>query len=84
LVVHAMMAAQHVYEVRPRKRQTRRRSNFRCAAIRSAVVRWDRCSHQPNRLRGVLQPVTSDWDSSLDVANKLVEVHHLKSNFKEP
>jgi len=34
-----MTSSQDVYEIRSRKDKTRRRSNFRCAAIWSAVVR---------------------------------------------
>ena len=33
-----MTSSQHVYEVRPRKRSSQRRSDFRCAAIRSVYV----------------------------------------------
>ena len=33
-----MISSQHVYEVRPRKRSSQRRSDFRCAAIRSVYV----------------------------------------------
>jgi hypothetical protein len=36
----------------------RRRSNFRCAAIRFAVVWQAECSQQRNRLREVSQPLT--------------------------
>jgi hypothetical protein len=51
---HAMHPT-HVYEIRPRKDSSRRRSNFRCSAIRSPLVlRSSPC----NRLRKVLQPLT--------------------------
>ncbi len=34
------------YDVRPRKDKTRRQSDFRCAAIRSSVVRRAECGQQ--------------------------------------
>jgi len=39
----------------PAQRSSRRRSNFRCAAIRSSVVHRNSAR---NRLREILQPVT--------------------------
>jgi hypothetical protein len=42
-------------------RQTRRQSNFRCAAVRSALVRRAEC----NRLRKGFQPLTRRCDSGL-------------------
>ena len=48
-----------------RARSARIRSNQRHAAIRSAVVRRTECSQQRNRIRGVLQPLTSYRDSRL-------------------
>jgi hypothetical protein len=42
-----------------------RRSNQRCAALRSSVVRWAKRSQQRYRLRGALQPLTQCCDSRL-------------------
>src|SRR5262245_28520710 len=42
-----MEAIKHLYELRPCKGSLRCRSNFRCAAIRSAVGRRTGCDQQP-------------------------------------
>jgi len=47
------------------QRSSRRRSDFRCAAIQSAVVWWAKRGQQCSRIRAVLQPLTSCGDSSL-------------------
>jgi hypothetical protein len=47
-----------VRELRPRKDHRGIDLTFRCAAIRSAVVRRAKRSHECSRLREVLQPFT--------------------------
>ena len=50
-------------------------SNFRCAAIRSAVIRRTKCNQQRNRLRKVLQPITLCRDSPFMINGNVIETH---------
>jgi hypothetical protein len=58
----AMTSSKHVYEVRPRKDHRCVKSNFRCVAIRSAVVRRTERHQQRNRLRAIYFAFLV-WDS---------------------
>jgi hypothetical protein len=61
---------------------TKRRSDFRCVAIRSAVARRAKRSQQRNRLRKVSQ----SHDAVIrvyDAAGNVIEAHEYAGDFKE-
>jgi len=69
-----------LYEMHPVQRQARRRSDFRCAAIRSPVVLG---GEQSNRLREISQPLTWCRDRVYDEAGNVIETHEHAGDFRE-
>ena len=60
-----MIGSQHTLRSPPAQRSSRRLSDFRCAAIPSAVVWRAKRSQQCNRLRQVFEPFAQRSDSRL-------------------
>jgi hypothetical protein len=77
------ISSQHVYEVRPRKGSSRRRSDFRCAAFRSAVAGEP---NAPSNAIGYANHCSRSQDAVIrvyDEAGNVIETHEHKGDFKD-